>query len=142
MHSDTEQTSERIDAATGPEADLRDWSSEVERAAESPRTSSSTATSWILIEDARNPESPTSRISQETLMRRYWPAVFAFIRSSGRSEQQAEDLTQGFFCDVVIGRDLLARADDRRGRFRSLLLSSLFSHDDCSTPIQHPTQSM
>ena len=37
----------------------------------------------------------------------------------------SEDLTQGFFCDVFLGRNLLSHAQSSRGRFRSLLLSSV-----------------
>jgi DNA-directed RNA polymerase specialized sigma24 family protein len=44
---------------------------------------------------------------------------------SGRDTHDAEDLVQGFIADKILDRDLLARASERRGRFRSLLLRSL-----------------
>jgi RNA polymerase sigma-70 factor (ECF subfamily) len=113
------------ETAPEEEQEIDDWTSVVKRDAERPRNSSSTATSWTLIEDAVNDVSPTNQDSRNELMKRYWSAVYAFIRSSGRSEQKAEDLTQGFFCDVIIGRGLLDRADASRGRFRSLLLSAV-----------------
>ena len=40
------------------------------------------------------------------------------------SQEDAEDLTQDFFLNVISG-DLLRRADPERGRFRSLLLKAL-----------------
>ena len=107
------------------ESEIQDWRSVVDADQDSRQDSSSTATSWTLIQDAVDAESPTKATSRDELMKRYWSAVFAFIRSSGRSEQKTEDLTQGFFCDVVIGRDLFDRADSNRGRFRSLLMSAV-----------------
>ncbi|MFK7959337.1 MAG: RNA polymerase sigma factor [Phycisphaerales bacterium] len=56
---------------------------------------------------------------------RYWPAIFGYLRKSGRDHDTASDLTQGFICDVVVDGDLLERADPNRGRFRTLLLTSL-----------------
>jgi len=35
------------------------------------------------------------------------------------------DLTQGFFCDIVLERDLIRRADSARGRFRTFIISAL-----------------
>lgn len=107
------------------EQEINDWRSVVDEEERPSQDSSSTATSWTLIQDAANDGSPTKINSRDELMKRYWSAVFAFIRSSGRSEQKTEDLTQGFFCDVVIGRDLFDRADSNRGRFRSLLMSAV-----------------
>ncbi|MHC4741590.1 MAG: hypothetical protein ACYS8Z_06755, partial [Planctomycetota bacterium] len=38
---------------------------------------------------------------------------------------RAKDLTQGFFQEIVLGRELIQRADQARGRFRTLLLTAL-----------------
>ena len=112
-------------AVAETESDAVDWKQVVDEDARPQRSASATGTSWTLIQDAINDHSPTKSNSRDQLMRRYWAAVFAFIRSSGRTPQQAEDLTQGFFCDVVLGRNLLDRAEESRGRFRSLLLSAV-----------------
>lgn len=56
---------------------------------------------------------------------RYWGAIYAYIRQAGRRDQEARDLTQGFIADVLLGRDLLAKLDEGRGRFRTLLLSAV-----------------
>ncbi len=111
--------------SSASEQEINDWRSVVDNEERPSQDSSSTATSWTLIQDAANDGSPTKINSRDELMKRYWSAVFAYIRSSGRSEQKTEDLTQGFFCDVVIGRDLFDRADSNRGRFRSLLMSAV-----------------
>ena len=54
-----------------------------------------------------------------------WGAIYAYIRKAGRPEEQARDLTQGFIADVLLGRGLLAKLDERRGQFRTLLLSAV-----------------
>jgi DNA-directed RNA polymerase specialized sigma24 family protein len=43
----------------------------------------------------------------------------------GMNAHDAEDLVQGFIADRILENYLLARADDRQGRFRSLLIRSL-----------------
>jgi RNA polymerase sigma-70 factor (ECF subfamily) len=58
------------------------------------------------------------------LCRMYWRPIFAFICRRGYSVTDAQDLTQDFFVNVIEGT-LLQRADPSRGRFRSLLLTSL-----------------
>ncbi len=67
-------------------------------------------------------EAPLSRDEAAT---RYWGAIYAYIRQSGRRDQEARDLTQGFIADVLLGRDLVAKLDEGRGRFRTLLLSAV-----------------
>ncbi len=61
----------------------------------------------------------------DELLRLYWRPVYAWLRRQGRNRDEAADLTQAFVCDVVLSRDLLARADKGKGRFRSYLLASL-----------------
>jgi len=63
--------------------------------------------------------------AQERLLRRYWPAIYAFIRGTGRDVHETTDLTQAFVSEVILGRELLQRADPARGRFRQLLLASV-----------------
>ncbi len=81
-------------------------------------------TDWSMILRAAGTDEPAGD-ALEQVARRYWPAIFAFFRASGRDIHEAADLTQGFLCDVVLQRQLLGRADPERGRFRSLLLVSL-----------------
>lgn len=61
----------------------------------------------------------------DELVRVYWSAVYGFLRRSGLSRDEAEEVTQGFFADVVIGRGLFERANSDRGRLRDLLIRSL-----------------
>jgi len=60
----------------------------------------------------------------ERLCRTYWYPLFAYVRRRGYAEDQAKDLTQAFFAQVI-SRKYVADADPERGRFRTFLLTSL-----------------
>lgn len=77
-------------------------------------------THWSLVYGARG-----DRTGLEHLLRLYWSPVYAFIRRQGYSGHDASDLTQEFLSQVVIGRDIVGKADPSRGRFRSFLKQSL-----------------
>jgi RNA polymerase sigma-70 factor (ECF subfamily) len=59
------------------------------------------------------------------LYQKYWKPIYCYLRSMGFGNEQAKDLTQGFFTDKVLGQDLAARADREKGRFRSFLLRAV-----------------
>lgn len=82
-------------------------------------------TDWSMIAQATEVDEQVAGDALERLVRRYWAAVYAYIRRTGRDVHEAADLTQGFVCDVIISRRLCDHADPRRGRFRTLLLSSV-----------------
>jgi RNA polymerase sigma-70 factor (ECF subfamily) len=54
----------------------------------------------------------------------YWRPIFTFVHRRGYSAPDAQDLTQDFFL-VILEGTLLQSADPARGRFRSLLITSL-----------------
>lgn len=54
----------------------------------------------------------------------YWQPVFRFLRSEGRDEESARELTQEFFARLL-ARGGLAAAEPGRGRFRSYLLGAV-----------------
>jgi DNA-directed RNA polymerase specialized sigma24 family protein len=59
------------------------------------------------------------------LLERYWKPVYCYLRRKGYDNEQAKDLTQGFFHEAVLNRDLIDRADPSKGSFRTLLLHAL-----------------
>ncbi len=60
------------------------------------------------------------------LLQRYQRALMAHLTGKfGFPEPDAGDWLQGFVADKILERDLLARADPQRGRFRTFLLNSL-----------------
>jgi RNA polymerase sigma factor (sigma-70 family) len=58
------------------------------------------------------------------LCQTYWPPLYSFVRRTGYSPHDAQDLTQDFFARLLEKR-LAAVADPKRGRFRSFLLANL-----------------
>jgi DNA-directed RNA polymerase specialized sigma24 family protein len=77
-------------------------------------------TQWCSVAEAGNPDSPAGVAARADLCRRYWYPIYSFIRSRGHSPDEAGDLTQDYFCRLLEG-ELLAAADQSKGRFRSLL---------------------
>jgi len=61
--------------------------------------------------------------AMDEFARLYWPPVHAYFMAKGRQGEEANDLAQGFFADVVLGRRLLRKATG--GRLRHLILASL-----------------
>lgn len=60
----------------------------------------------------------------EALAERYWRPAHAYLRSSGRTREEAHDLVQDFFV-WVIESGFLAKADPERGRFRAFVKTAL-----------------
>jgi DNA-directed RNA polymerase specialized sigma24 family protein len=79
--------------------------------------------SWIMGLGTGHGERQQAILDQ--IVRRYWKPVYCYLRRKGYSDDQAKDLTQGFFCEIVLSTSLIRRADKSRGRFRSLLLTAL-----------------
>ena len=81
-------------------------------------------THWSLVVSARDTQSPQSAAALEKLCRTYWYPLYAYIRRSGQSKENAEDLTQAFFARLL-EKKFLDFAQQERGRFRSFLLVAL-----------------
>jgi RNA polymerase sigma-70 factor (ECF subfamily) len=89
------------------------------------RTSAQFATThWSTVLAAGESASPGASEALEKLCRTYWLPVFVFVRHQGYAREPAEDLTQGFF-EQLIEKELASRADPERGRFRNFLLKVL-----------------
>jgi len=81
-------------------------------------------TQWSQVLAARDGSESQARAALESLCQTYWQPLYAYIRHQGASPDEASDLTQGFFAELV-EKDLLANVDPEKGRFRSFLLASL-----------------
>jgi RNA polymerase sigma-70 factor (ECF subfamily) len=82
-------------------------------------------THWTVIEQARAQHSRQAQIVVGELLEAYWKPVYCYLRHKGYDNEEAKDLTQDFFHEVVLGRELIQRADRMKGRFRTLLLRAL-----------------
>lgn len=76
-------------------------------------------TRWSLIARASR-EDEVAASALDELCRIYWPAVYALYRGEGLGPEEARDLTQGLFLNLLERRDF-GRADPDRGRFRAFL---------------------
>jgi len=81
-------------------------------------------TRWSVVLAARQPASPESAAALEAICRAYWYPLYAFVRRSGQSPPDAQDLTQEFFCRLLEKRWLDA-ADREKGRLRTFLVVAL-----------------
>jgi RNA polymerase sigma factor (sigma-70 family) len=81
-------------------------------------------TRWTLVVAAGDPQRKEARSALASLCENYWYPLYAYLRRRGYPADQAQDLTQEFFMRILEGR-YLDRADPKKGRFRSFLLTSL-----------------
>jgi RNA polymerase sigma-70 factor (ECF subfamily) len=81
-------------------------------------------TQWSLIENIRSTED-RDRALIGLLLEKYWKPVYCCLRRKGYDNEQAKDLTQGFFHEIVLNKNLVQRADQAKGKFRSFLLHAL-----------------
>jgi len=82
-----------------------------------------TTTHWSVVLQAQG-ESPAAQEALEKLCRTYWRPIFAFLRRQGIPPEEAEDITQGFFAELLERRSLSAVRREK-GRLRSFLLGGL-----------------
>jgi DNA-directed RNA polymerase specialized sigma24 family protein len=82
-------------------------------------------THWSLVEDLASANQDRHLALVGVLLDRYWKPVYCYLRRKGHTDEEAKDLTQGFFHEVVLERHLVEKADPAKGRFRSFLLMAL-----------------
>lgn len=80
-----------------------------------PRQRRFGTTRWSLVRKAAGADGGEAA---SRLCRAYWEPVFQFFRRQGADEDEAKDITQGFFAKL---HGQLAKADPARGHFRSWL---------------------
>jgi RNA polymerase sigma-70 factor (ECF subfamily) len=83
-------------------------------------------TNWSQVLAAGQQGLPEARDALTSLCRTYWYPLYAFVRRSGYQPDDAQDLTQAFFMQLL-EKDYLRAVDRARGRFRSFLLAA-FQH--------------
>lgn len=81
-------------------------------------------THWSVVLAAGQTSSPRAHEALEKLCRAYWYPLYAYVRRSGRTAHEAEDLTQEFFARML-EKDFPAGIKPEGGKFRSYLLTSL-----------------
>ena len=80
-------------------------------------------THWSIVLAAQGP-SPAAEEALEKLCRIYWRPIYSFLRRDDRGKEDAQDLTQSFFAQLLERQDFAAVRREK-GRLRSYLLGSL-----------------
>jgi RNA polymerase sigma-70 factor (ECF subfamily) len=86
--------------------------------------SSFNTTCWTVVLDSAKLNPAESRPALESLCQTYWEPLYSYVRRSGQSHENAQDITQSFF-KHLLEKNLPGHADPGLGRFRSYLLSSM-----------------
>jgi DNA-directed RNA polymerase specialized sigma24 family protein len=81
-------------------------------------------THWSVVTAAGNGRSEPAQCALETLCRAYWYPIYAYVRRKGYKPEEAQDLTQEFFSQLI-AKDHFRLADRNKGRFRGFLLATL-----------------
>jgi DNA-directed RNA polymerase specialized sigma24 family protein len=83
-------------------------------------------TRWTLVAEAANPAHPSHDEALEQLLHLYRPVLIVHLTRRMRMQPAvADDLLQEFIVKKILQYNLPARADRSRGKFRTLLLTSL-----------------
>ena len=82
-------------------------------------------TRWTQIQAAKTHDLERRQVSVSNLLERYWKPVYCYLKQKGYNNEDAKDLTQGFFHEIVLGRELIQQADQKKGRFRTFVLTAL-----------------
>lgn len=83
-------------------------------------------TRWSLVDRAGREGAESSREALGQLLTRYLPALRDHLVSGKRlAPEEADDVVQDFVATKVLERDLIARADQQLGKFRTFLLTAL-----------------
>src|SRR5215470_16948983 len=90
------------------------------------RENSFASTRWTVVHQAADSQTASQHAlsALSELCQIYWRPVYIFLRRHGIPQHDAQDLTQGFFAELIDSR-AYTRADPTKGRFRSFLLGAL-----------------
>jgi len=81
------------------------------------------STQWSVVLAAAGDDA-AARAALAALCQTYWYPIYACVRRGAKDSNEASDLTQEFFTNLL-ERSTLLRADPARGRFRSFLFTAL-----------------
>ena len=93
-----------------------------ERDAGKPRIFATTL--WSVVTTAGHGAPEPAQKALETLCRAYWYPIYVYIRRKGHEPDEAEDLTQEFFAQLI-AKEHVRLADRTKGKFRTFLLAML-----------------
>jgi RNA polymerase sigma-70 factor (ECF subfamily) len=77
----------------------------------------------VVLAAGQGDSAPAQR-ALETLCRGYWYPIYVYVRRKGHGPDDAQDLTQEFFSQLI-AKEHLRLADREKGKFRTFLLATL-----------------
>jgi RNA polymerase sigma factor (sigma-70 family) len=81
-------------------------------------------TSWTQVLAARDAPTEASCLALEQLCQVYWYPLYVFVRRQGIDAEDARDVTQAYFAQLL-EKGYLEDCDPERGRFRVFLMTSV-----------------
>jgi len=81
-------------------------------------------THWSVVVAAGKGQSEPAQRALEMLCAAYWYPIYVYVRRKGYGPDDAQDLTQGFFMQLI-AKEHVRQADRSKGRFRTFLLGML-----------------
>lgn len=88
-----------------------------------PRRHQFDTTRWTIVNAVGASDSAAARHALAELCEAYWYPIYAYVRRQGHDSEDARDVTQAFFAQLLERNDLVG-LDPARGRFRSFLLAA------------------
>jgi RNA polymerase sigma-70 factor (ECF subfamily) len=80
-------------------------------------------TRWSVVQEAKG-STPQSHEALEYICQTYWFPLYAYVRRRGHAPEDAEDLTQEFFRQLLEHR-WINDVDRRKGKLRAFLITAL-----------------
>ena len=80
-------------------------------------------TQWSVVLACGDRERPEATAALAQLCETYWYPLYTYVRRQVGDVHEAQDLTQAFLANFL-EKELVAKADPERGRFRSYLLTA------------------
>jgi RNA polymerase sigma factor (sigma-70 family) len=93
-----------------------------EREARGPRIFATTH--WSVVLAAGEADTEPAQRALEALCRAYWYPLYVYVRRKGHGPDDAQDLTQEFFAQLI-AKEHLRLANREKGKFRTFLLAML-----------------
>ena len=81
-------------------------------------------THWSVVLAAGDGDSAPAQRALEALCSAYWYPIYVYVRRKGYGPDDAQDLTQEFFAQLI-RKEHLRLADREKGKFRTFLLATL-----------------
>ncbi len=84
-------------------------------------------TRWSLVLGAQGADEETRHRALGELCEIYWYPLYAYVRRRGLAPADAEDATQGFFCELL-AKDRVRLFSEEKGKLRAYLLGAIQNH--------------